>query len=277
MLKKILWSSRRIIALARLIVIDGLRRHALIGLILFALAGITGGLLFFDFIPREIGRASNDFLFSIIYLTGFVFLLFHAVQVMAWDTERGALHTYLARPISRTEYALALFSGLAALLLLLNLILCGLGWLLLGLIKDSVQAVYFPRLSFSFFLLAGAGLYCIELIILSVILLFSSAVRGSFAVLLLTLCYYFICSGLPVVRASIKQESGSEAGASDYLLGGLTALFPDFSRLDFKTLAVSTDLIPPVNQIVFSFGFSLFYIILILWLSCFIYTRRDLH
>ena len=54
---------RRISALTRLIILDGLRRHALIGLILFALAGTTSGLFFFDFIPRDIGRAANDFLF----------------------------------------------------------------------------------------------------------------------------------------------------------------------------------------------------------------------
>ncbi|MDP3695081.1 MAG: hypothetical protein Q8R42_03075, partial [Desulfocapsaceae bacterium] len=189
-------SMRRISALARLIILDGLRRHALIGLILFALAGTTGGLLFFDFIPRDIGRAANDFLFSITWLTGFIFLLFHCVQVMAWDNERGALHTFLARPISRTEYALALYAGLAVLLLALNIILGGLGWGVLKLIKGSVGASYFQNLSFPFFLLAGTGLYWIQLMILAVILLFSSAVRGSFPVLLLTLCYYFICSGL---------------------------------------------------------------------------------
>ncbi len=148
---------QRISALARLIVLDGLRRHALIGLILFALAGITGGLIFFDFIPRDIGRATNDFLFSITWLTGFIFLLFHGVQVMAWDNERGSLHTFLARPLSRSEYALALYAGLAILLLALNLILGGLGWMVLKFIKSSVATTYFQHLSLSFFLLAGVG------------------------------------------------------------------------------------------------------------------------
>jgi hypothetical protein len=39
--------AERIIALARLVILDGLRRHALIGLILFAVAALSGGLLFF--------------------------------------------------------------------------------------------------------------------------------------------------------------------------------------------------------------------------------------
>lgn len=271
-------SMHRIIALARLIILDGLRRHALIGLILFALAGTSGGLLFFDFIPRDIGRASNDFLFSITWLTGFIFLLFHGVQVMAWDTERGSLHTFLARPISRTEYALALYAGLAVLLLALNVILGGLGWLVLNCIRGSVDsASYFQHLSFSFYFLTGAGLYWIQLMLLAVILLFSSAVRGSFPVLLLTLCYYFICTGLPVVRESFQQKGGADAGQTlASLLKWLTAVFPDFSWLDFKTLVASNDTAPLASQILLPFGLSTLYIFIVLWLACLIYTRRDL-
>jgi Cu-processing system permease protein len=268
---------RHIRALARIIILDGLRRHALIGLILFALAGTTGGLLFIDFIPRDIGRAANDFLFSITWLTCFIFLLFHAVQVMAWDNERGALHTFLARPISRTEYALALFFGLAALLLALNIILGGLGWGVLNLIKGSVNARYFAHLSFPFFLLAGAGLYWIQLMILSIILLFSSAVRGSFPVLLLTLCYYFICFGLPVVRQSLTQKISADPNQFlDVLLKWLTAIFPDFSWLDFKTLAASSDPAPIASQLTLPFALSTLYIVIVLWLACVIYERRDL-
>ena len=270
-------SMHRIIALARLIILDGLRRHALIGLILFALAGTTGGLLFFDFIPRDIGRASNDFLFSLTWLTGFIFLLFHGVQVMAWDTERGSLHTFLARPISRTEYALALYAGLAVLLLALNVILGALGWGILNFIKGSVGITYFENLSLPFFLLAGAGLFWIQLMILAVILLFSSAVRGSFPVLLLTLCYYFICTGLPVVRESFKQKSSGGSGQFvDSLCKWLTTIFPDFSWLDFKTLAASSDAIPLPAQLVLPFFQATLYIVFVLWLACAIYKRRDL-
>ena len=270
-------SMRRISALARLIILDGLRRHALIGLILFALAGTTGGLLFFDFIPRDIGRAANDFLFSLTWLTGFIFLLFHGVQVMAWDSERGSLHTFLARPISRTEYALALYGGLAVLLLALNIILGGLGWAILNFIRGSVDAAsYFPHLSLPFFLLAAAGLFWIQLMILAVILLLSSAVRGSFPVLLLTLCYYFICTGLPVVRESLKQKSAAAGQFGETLCKWLTTIFPDFSWLDFKTLAASSDAIPLPAQLVLPFFQATLYIVIVLWLACAIYKRRDL-
>lgn len=268
---------RHILALARLIIVDGLRRHAMIGLILFAMTGATSGILFFHFIPRDIGRAANDFLFSITWLTGFIFLLFHGVYVMAWDNERGALHTFMARPISRAEYALSLFTGMAALLMLLNIILGSLNWLILHFIQQSVGASHFQYLSLSSFLVASTGLYWIHLMILAVILLFSSMVRGSFPVLILTLCYYFICSGLPVVRESLSEETG--AGVSPMqtiLLKYLTAVFPDFSWLDFKTLVASSDPAPAAMQLMIPFALSTLYIVIVLWLACIVYERRDL-
>lgn len=257
----------RIMSLARLIFVDGIRRHALIGLVVFALAIEVGGLLFFDFIPRDIGRASNDFLVSITWIAGFVFLLFHCVQAAAWDDGRRVIHTLLARPISRTEYFLGLFVGLALLLLLLNLCLGGIGWFVLGNIKGSVSPVYFQYLSPSIYIIAIVGIYFIELILLSVLLLFSGAVRGTFPVLLLTLSYYFICSGLPVVRASL--------GGNEFLRW-LTAIFPDLSRLDFKILVTTVEKMPPNIGFLPAISLSALYIVIVLCLGSYLYQRRDL-
>ena len=169
----------KIWSLAVLVILDGLRRHALIGLLLLSLLLEACGLLFFDFIPRDIGRASGDFIVSVGWLTGFLFLFFHAVQVMAWDEERRTIHTLLARPISRAQYVLGVYLALALLLLLLNGILAGIGYGILAVIKGSVKPVYFTHLSGAHYLLSWLGLYAIELTILAAILLFSGLVRGA--------------------------------------------------------------------------------------------------
>ncbi len=267
----------RILNLGQLIVIDGLRRQALIGLIIFALAGEICGIAFFDFIPKDIGRASNDFLFSISWITGLIFLLFHSVPAVAWDSERRVVHTFLARPISRTEYILGIFAGLAILLLLLNLTLSSIAWIILNFIKSSVSPIYFKNLSLPYFILTSLGLYSIQLMILSIILLFSGAIRGSFPVLLLTLAYYFICNGLPVVREAITQTLGVSNQGLTLLLRWMTAIFPDFSKLDYKTLVTSRETIIPTIEIKLSFGLSAFYIIILLWLAAILYQRRDLN
>lgn len=266
----------KIWCLAQLVLIDGLRRHALMGLILLACGLEAGGLLFFNFIPRDIGRASADFVLSVGWLTGFLFLLFHAVQVMAWDEERRTIHTLLARPISRTQYVLGTFLGLAVLLLLLNTILGLLGYGILALIKGSVSPGYFPHLSLPHYLLSWSGLFCTELMILAIIMLFSGLVRGGFPVLLLTVSYYFICTGLPVVRDAFADSVGESDTYIPTLLRWLTAIFPDFSRFDFKALVTTESGSTFLQHLGTDIGLLVLYLTTVLWIAAMIYQRRDL-
>lgn len=267
---------RKILSLARLVIVDGLRRHALVGLILLSFGLEAGGLLFFEFIPKDIGRAVADFILSIGWLTGLLFLLFHAVQVMAWDEERRVIHTLLARPISRTQYVLGTFLGLAVLLLMLNLLLGVIGYGVLLVVKDSVRTVYFADLSLAYYLLSWCGLYCTELMILSVIMLFSGLVRGGFPVLLLTISYYFICSGLPVVREAFASRSLESGLAAPTFLQCLTAIFPDFNRYDVKLLVTSRQLADWLHHGTVDLGIMVLYVSIVLWLAAMVYQRRDL-
>jgi len=269
---------KRIAAIARLVLIDGLRRHALMGLIVLSMAAQAGALLFFDFIPRDIGRASSDFILSLAWLSGCIFLFFHGVQVIALDEERKVIYSLLARPISRGEYVLGIFAGLAGLLLLLNLLLCGLGFGTLLIIKQLVPPVYFSQFHIVPYLLAWFGLIAMELMLLSVILLFSGLVRGSFPVLLISLSFYAICSGLPVVREAVNQQAARTEGLTGLktMLLWMTAVFPDFDRLDFKNMIASSAPLPDISLMLVNFGLTISYLGLFLWLACLVYQRRDL-
>jgi ABC-type transport system involved in multi-copper enzyme maturation permease subunit len=263
--------------MAYLVGLDGFRNRTIIGLLFFAFSAILSGLFFFQFIPRDIGRASSDFLFSINWVTGCIFLLFYVVQVVSWGNERGPLHTYLARPISRSEYVLGVFIGMGVLLFIVHLLLGSLIWCVLNYIQQLVGTDSFPVLSWFYFFQAELGLYCIHLVFLSVILLFSSAVRGSFSVLLLTLCYYFIGTGLPVVREALKENSIQKAqDISNILLVWLSAVFPDLSSLDFKNIIATSDVPPAATDTILSAAMFIVYITIVVWLACVIYERRDL-
>lgn len=266
----------KIWSLAQLVLIDGLRRHALMGLVILAVGLEVGGLLFFDFIPRDIGRASIDFILSVGWLTGFLFLLFHAVQVIAWDEERRTIHTLLARPISRAQYVLGIFLGLAVLLLLLNCILGLLGYSILILIKGSVKPVFFAYLSLLHYTLSWVGLFCIELMILAIILLFSGLVRGGFPVLLLTVSYSLICTGLPVVREAFTTHNGEGDTTIATLLQWLTAVFPDFNRFDFKDIVTSNSSGVFFQHLSTNLLLLALYLTVTLWFASLVYQRRDL-
>lgn len=269
--------TAKILSLAWLVVLDGLRRYAIIGLVVLTLLIETGGLLFVEFIPRDIGRVAGDFILSVGFFSGILFLLFHAVQTIAWDEERKTIHTFLARPISRSNYVLGVFCGQAVLLLILNLVLSLIGFGVLYLLQVNTSHEYFPILYLPFYLLSWAGLFCIELLILAAIMLFSGLVRGGFPVLLLTVSYYLICTGLPVVRDAYIGRELDPQSILAAVLKWSTALFPDLSRFDFKGL-ITQELTDGLfwQRIGIDFILLACYLVLCVTAAALVYQRRDL-
>lgn len=265
-------SFSRISAISRLVFLDGLRRQAIVGLILFALAAELFGMFFMDFFGRDIGRASSDYLFSIMWISGMFFLFFHAVQTIAMDEERKTIYNIISRPVSRNEYVQGMFLGLGLLLIILHTIFGAVSVGTLYWIKSNLTAEYFSTLNFGYFILTWCGLVLAQLIILSVILLFSGLLRGGFPVMLVSVAYYLICSGLPVAReyASIMTDQTFK-----HILTGLAFIFPDFSRLDFKDAVVGT-LESSFSTLVQSFTGMTLYLTILIFFACSAYRKKDI-
>lgn len=262
----------RILALAKLVLVDGLRRHALLGLLALTLSIVLSGLFFFAFVPRDIGRVLVDFVVTVGWWAGMVFLFFHAVQMMSWGEDRRVIHTLLAHPLSRTEYVLGLFAGLLSLLFLFNLLLAAIGFGVLALIKSWVGIAYFSYFGLLEYLLAWSGVMAIEAMILAAIVVFSGMLRGGFAVLLVTLSYYMICNGLPVAIEFIQGRGVLLRRV--FLI--LTMVFPDFSRFDYKGLVVAPESIPAMSALMLNLAYVTLYCALLLTTAAGVYNRRDL-
>lgn len=267
-----------ICAVAHLIFLDGLRKHALIGLIILALLLELCGLFFMDFFGHDVGRASSDFLLSVIWLTGMVFLYFHAVQAIALSEERKSIYMILSRPISRSQYVIGTFFGLVLLLFILQLVLGCVAWLSLLWIKDQLDVQYFRVFSQGYFVLSLLGIMMMQCCILAIIMLFCSVLRGSFLVLMMSIAYYFICSSAPIVLEALKQQVGKlyQDSFFYYVLKFVSFMFPDFSRLDFKDAVLAVNPILAEMDILLSFCVAIFYIMIVLACACKLYSRRDL-
>ncbi len=131
-----------------------------------------------EFFGRDLGRVVSDFQFSIMWAAGMIFILFYAVQAIAWDDEHRSIDSILARPISRTEYVIGSMAGLSLLLLSLELLLAMLATAELLWLKHSIPATYFPVFSLAHFMVAWLALQTILLVHLGIVMLASSAYRG---------------------------------------------------------------------------------------------------
>jgi len=268
----------RIIALAHITFVDGLRRNAVWGLCTFALLIEVCGIFFMDFFGHDLGRAISDFQFSIMWAAGMLFILFYAVQAIAWDDDHRSIDSILARPISRAEYVLGSMAGLAILLLCFEFLLASLAVGEIIWLKPRIGAVYFPAFSVNHFVTTWIALQAILLTHLSIVMLISSAIRGAFPVMLITLAYSLICSGLPVVRESIRQQAEISAHGLDNILTGMSMFFPNFSVLDLKDSVLSPQSIESMigMPVWIPFGLISIYVAIVMLLSCMIYKRRDI-
>jgi ABC-type transport system involved in multi-copper enzyme maturation permease subunit len=261
----------RIVSLARLVFIDGVKRRALVGLVLLALLLELGGLFLFGFVPRDVGRVLVDYVVTIGWAAGMIFLLFHAVQVMGWGEDRRVIQLLLSQPLSRSEYVVGVFCGLFFLLLSLNSILAVIGYAILFVVKSSVPD-FFQYFGLVEYLLSWSGVVAIELFVLAAVVVFSGLVRGGFGVLILTLAYYLISNGLPVALEFFKKD----AGIVKTLLVALTLVFPNYDRWDFKGTVVVMGTVPPWSSLAFDFLYVVVYCAVALILSAKIYSLRDI-
>lgn len=270
--------SRRICALAHITFLNGIRRYAVWGLCLFSLLLEISGIFFMDFFGRDLGRVVSDFQFSIMWAAGMLFVLFYAVQAIAWDDGHRSIDCILARPISRTEYVLGSMAGLSLLLLCFELLLAVLAIGEIIWIKPMIGETYFPVFSVNHFIITWLALQMILLTHLAIVILISAVIRGAFPVMLITLAYSLICSGLPVVRESLRQQNETAVHGLDKLLQGMNMFFPDFGVLDLKDSVLSLQSIESmIGMPVWApFGLISVYVAIVLFLSCMIYERRDI-
>jgi len=270
----------RILALAYITFLNGLRRNAVWGLCVFALLFELFGILFMDFFGHDLGRVISDFQFTIMFAAGMIFILFYAVQAIAWDEDHRSIDSILARPISRSEYVLGTMAGLALLLLCFEMLLGGLAAVELLWARSLAGEAYFPVFSGLHFSVAWAALQLVLLVHLAVAMFISAVIRGAFPVMLITLAYSLICSGLPVVRASMSQAQGGNASDQGMVavLQGMGMLFPNFGALDLKDAVLSHAGIETFIGMQAWLPFSLMglYMLLVLFLACLVYQRRDI-
>ncbi|MDX8398125.1 MAG: ABC transporter permease subunit [Mariprofundaceae bacterium] len=261
----------RILAVLHITLLDGIRRHTILGLFILGVLAEMSGLLYIDFFGRDIGRAASDYAFSIMWLIGLCFLFFHATHNMAWDEDRKNIYVMLSRPISRSEYVIGIFLGLALLLIIIQSLLGLSAFIALYLIKSSVLDIYFATLSLPAFFTAWLGLIIMQLCLLAVMLLLSAIFRGAILISMMSLAYYLISSSLPVIRSFMAS---SDNIALNTMFSILTFIFPNYSRLDYKdAIASASPLTVPYDQ----FFLAVLYCFFVLSITRLIYQHKDIY
>jgi ABC-type transport system involved in multi-copper enzyme maturation permease subunit len=250
----------RIFAVASNTFRETVRERVLYNLVFFAIVMTLSGLLLRQIsiyqdekIIKDVGLAAIDFFGTLI-------AIFIGVGLVSKEIERRSLYPLLAKPLSRSEFFLGKFAGLA-FTLLVNTAVMALGLLL---------TLWFVGYKVAFHLLAGIyPLYLGLLLVIAVALLLSTltssaiAAVGTFGVVL---------AGRfsDVIRNMREVAPGTPTLVVDALYYSL----PNFRSFDFKDKVAYGD---PVSagDLAFVTAYAAAYLGVLLLLGLLAFNRRD--
>ena len=108
----------KVLAIAGVTVREALRRKVQVNLLLFAILLVLASLVLSELTIGEMRRIAADLGLTAMEAMGSLIAIFLGASLVSGDVERRVLYPVVAKPLSRAQYLLGRYLGLAATLLL---------------------------------------------------------------------------------------------------------------------------------------------------------------
>jgi Cu-processing system permease protein len=249
-----------VFAIAIVTLRDALRQKLAVNLLLFALVVIAASTTLSKLTFGEQYRIIADLALSAAALFGTLIAVFLGAGLVAGDVQRRSVYPVLAKPVSRTEYVLGRYAGLAATLLLNLAVMAATTCAALAVYRGSLSFLQSAPLLPAF---AGIG---IQLLVVSAVAVlfscFTNATLAAMMTLALTAAGHFTREALPFWQASTAGRLAS------YVV-------PNLAALDLKVEVVYERAVAG-GAVAAAFAGGLLYAAVCLSLASAIFSARDL-
>lgn len=255
---------------------EGIRNRAMYGISIVALLLLVANFLLSGMIMQDVGKVAVDMALSTVSFSGLLLVLFVGINLMAKDLDKRTIYMVLSRPISRSQYIMGKFFGMALLILATVIILSIFACISIFLVKITYPN-YFARFSWPLVFLALGFITLTLLMLSSLSFLFSSFTSTSFIALVLTVISYVIGQSLSDVKALVEapQIVGIQvSSATVKIVQAAYYLFPNLSILDIKTQAAHGLAVSP-SFIFWALTYGIIYTSLIITLAAVIFRKRE--
>jgi ABC-type transport system involved in multi-copper enzyme maturation permease subunit len=255
---------------------EGIRNRALYGISLFALLLLVVNYIISGMIMQDVGKVAVDMALSTVSLCGLLLVLFVGINLMAKDLDRRTIYMVLSRPISRSQYIVGKFLGMAMLIAAAMVFLSLFALFSVWMIKASYPN-YFPRFSWGMILLA-IGYTTFMLILLSALtFLFASFSSTSFITLVLTIITYIIGNSINDVKALVEAPAAVGIQVSPITVKVVQIVyyvFPNLSFFDIK-LQAAHNLPVSLSYIGWTMLYGAVYIVLSITLAAMFFRKKE--
>ncbi|MEE8217779.1 MAG: ABC transporter permease [Vicinamibacteria bacterium] len=220
----------RLVAVAANTFRETVRERVLYNLVFFAILMTLSGLLLGELSIRQDEKVLKDIGLAAMDLFGTVIAIFIGVGLVSKEIERRSLYPLLAKPLSRGEFFLGKFAGLAFTLLV------NLAVMTVGLYATLLAT---GRAADPLLLAAIYPIFLGLIMVVAFAMLFSTVTSSTLASLL-TVGVVIAGRFSDVVRNMREVLPGVPA----WMVNGLYAVLPDFQKFDFKDRVAYGDPVP---------------------------------
>ncbi|MDD2464681.1 MAG: ABC transporter permease subunit [Desulfobulbus sp.] len=256
---------------------EGLRQRILYGVLIVSLLLILFGVLISGLFMRDTLKILLDICLSAVSIGGLLVPFFLSINLLAGDIEKRTIYTLLSRNISRNQYIIGKFLGLALLTGIIMALLTAATLLAVLLASFIYPAHVFAHFSALPILISSCLAFLGIQVLNSAVFLWCSVTTSSFLATLLTMSTYIIGHSVEdVVRFISLEVKGVEIALTTELTARFALYaFPNLAAFDLKQQAAhSLPISLQETWILVVYGVA--YSTLMLILAAFFLRRRDL-
>lgn len=240
---------------------ETVRDRILYSLLIFAIVMIGVSYFIAELSVGDFERIVINFGISFVHIFGALIAIFIGISLVSKEIEKKTIYSIISKPISRFEFLIGKFTGLAITLFVTNLAMT-LGLFLTTLLQSG---------SFKTEILFVSMMIYLELLLLTGVAIFFSTITTPTLSGIFTLSVFLIGH----VSPQLKYFAG-ESQSTPAKLIALTMyyLLPNLENFNFKDQAIyGVDISP--SRLVFVIGYFLAYVLLLLLVSNKVFSSRD--
>ena len=215
---------------------EGIRSRVLFGITILAVLLFASNVVITNLFSLEVGKVMIDMAFAALSLAGLSIIFFLGISLLSQDIHNKTVYMIVSRPVTRGQYVVGKFGGIALLLLVAMVILGALALLSFVIGSALLQGSGLPR-NFSWFtLLATLCFHFLSLlVVLSFTFFFTIISSSMYLAMLFSFCVYFIGNSIEtIVKVLIKGEFIETGSSYVALMKGISWLFPNLAAFDLK-------------------------------------------
>jgi ABC-type transport system involved in multi-copper enzyme maturation permease subunit len=253
---------------------ESVRDKVLYNLVLFAILLIGASYLLGQLTAGQDVKIIKDLGLAATSMFGLFIAVFIGIGLVSKEVERRSVYSLLAKPIHRYQLVLGKYAGLTLTLAVnvaimaaaLYLVLVYTAW---GVSADVQRAWDAPALDPA--LLQAIGLILVELMLITAIAVFFS----TFSTPILSAAFTF---GLFVVghfSADLRNfDQVVDSAVAARIARALYWILPNLAPFDVKSQVVHGEQVP-LGYLLFTAGYAMLYIGMLLSISMYVFSRRD--